>query len=122
MAELIKREDSLNKGRIKLNDAIKKVDNFQQQLDTVVVEGDSSVEAAQARFDKNNYEYGSLKERLDTEQGELVDLTERFFREQITLDDINEPLFICHRGAKNIFPENTLEAYRGCLALGNPLI
>ena len=36
--------------------------------------------------------------------------------------DFAEPLYICHRGAAFVFPENTLEAYKGCMAMNNPLL
>src|SRR5690625_3180659 len=44
------------------------VENIQEQVDNLVVSGNSSVEAAQARVDKDNHNYSTLKERLDTEQ------------------------------------------------------
>lgn len=68
MAELIKRDDSLNEGRKKLNNAIEKVDTFQDQINTIVVDGDSSVEAAQARIDADNNTYPTLKARLDAKE------------------------------------------------------
>jgi len=89
MAELIQREDSLNTGREKLNEAIKASDraegksdyavdtaetalsnseSTQIQLDTIVIEGDSSVEAAQARVDAEGNTYNTLKERLDEKE------------------------------------------------------
>src|SRR5690625_1518791 len=43
------------------------VENIQEQVDNLVVSGDSSVEAAQARVDVNNYSYPTLKDRLDEE-------------------------------------------------------
>src|SRR5690625_350270 len=58
MAELIQREDSLSTGREKLNNAIK-------AFNETVVEGDSSVEAAQARVDSEGNVYNTLKERVD---------------------------------------------------------
>lgn len=85
MADLINKKDSLNDGRKKLNKAIKDADeakltadqallnseNTQQQLDTVVIEGDSSVEAAQARVNADNSKtYDTLKHRLDEEYEE----------------------------------------------------
>lgn len=42
-----------------------KAENIQQQLNTIVVEGDSSVEAAQARVTEKGKEYDTLKDRLD---------------------------------------------------------
>src|SRR5690625_1512634 len=86
MAELIQREDSLNTGREKINEAIKASDraenksdyavetanealsnseSTQTQLDTIVIDGDSSVEAAQARVDENDVTHPTLKARID---------------------------------------------------------
>src|SRR5690625_5258493 len=65
MAELIREDDTLNQGRKKLNNAIK-------AFNETVVEGDSSVEAAQARVDKDGKTYGTLKERLDTEHEKVT--------------------------------------------------
>jgi hypothetical protein len=42
-----------------------KADSVQTQLDVIVVEGDSSVEAAQARVNAQNFEFPTLKARLD---------------------------------------------------------
>lgn len=86
MAELINEKDNLNKGRIKLNEAIRQADksaqvsedakekseqslakseSTQTQLDTIVIEGDSSVEAAQARIDEKGETHSTLKDRID---------------------------------------------------------
>lgn len=54
------------------NTADGKADNLQSQIDVLVVDGDSSVEAAQARVDINNKTYTTLKERLDAEQNDLA--------------------------------------------------
>ncbi|MGE8207692.1 glycerophosphodiester phosphodiesterase family protein, partial [Heyndrickxia sp. NPDC080065] len=40
----------------------------------------------------------------------------------IKFKDLKEPIYICHRGALNIFPENSLEAFQNCVSLGNPVI
>ena len=45
-----------------------KSDSTQLQLDEIVINGDSSVEAAQARVDIENISYATLKDRLDKEQ------------------------------------------------------
>lgn len=86
MAKYIHRDDTLNEGRVKLNRAISsannaekdasnaleiakrsdaKSDSTQEQLDQIVIEGDSSIEAAQARVDENGVPHNSLKERID---------------------------------------------------------
>ncbi len=93
MAELIKKTDNLNQGREKLNEAIKdaetakgtsaqaddkatealaKSESTQTQLDTIVIEGDSSVEAAQARVPVEGEAYPTLKARLDAENAEVT--------------------------------------------------
>lgn len=45
--------------------SLAQVENVQQQINTLVVEGDSSFEAAQARIAEDGQEYDTLKERLD---------------------------------------------------------
>ena len=100
MAELIRKEDTLNQGREKLNEAIKdadkakadagaavntsnqakqiaqtaehKADSVQAQFDQVIIEGDSSVEAAAARVDTENVSHPTLKARLDAEHTEVT--------------------------------------------------
>src|SRR5690606_32139641 len=165
MADLIKKSDTLNQGREKLNEAIKDAgqakwesgralitaESTKVQLDTIVIEGDSSVEAAQARVDTNGVVHNTLKDRLDSEYNDIssqidgkVNMSEYMTKinemEQgingnsadinsikdsmsgIKLENIPEPLYIAHRGAKNIFPESSMEAYRGCVNLGVKLI
>ncbi|MCU5047643.1 SGNH/GDSL hydrolase family protein, partial [Bacillus cereus] len=48
--------------------AVNKADNVQRQLDGIVINGDSSVEAAQARVDVLGVSSKNLKERLDKAQ------------------------------------------------------
>src|SRR5690606_12180325 len=93
MADLIQKTDTLNQGREKLNTAITdaetakivseqaddkatqalaKSESTQTQLDTIVIEGDSSVEAAQARVSTEGTAYATLKQRLDTEYEEVT--------------------------------------------------
>ena len=48
-----------------------KSDSTQSQLNEIVINGDSSVEAAQARVDIKNISYATLKDRLDKEQQEV---------------------------------------------------
>src|SRR5690625_3974772 len=84
--EHINKTDTLNEGREKLNAAIdganaadvtsKEADtkatqalanseSTQTQLDTIVIDGDSSVEAAQARVDEKGVPHPTLKARID---------------------------------------------------------
>ena len=50
--EKINYSDPLRVGTDKLNKAIDDVNSFQKQIDVIVVKGDSSVEAAQARLNE----------------------------------------------------------------------
>src|SRR5690625_2377613 len=56
--EHINKTDTLNEGREKLNNAI-------TAFNETVVEGDSSVEAAQARVDEKGESHPTLKARID---------------------------------------------------------
>lgn len=64
------------------------VENIQEQVDNLVVSGDSSVEAAQARVDKDNHNYSTLKDRLDTEQQQFE--TQLADEAQQRISDINK--------------------------------
>lgn len=67
------------------------VENIQEQVDNLVVSGDSSVEAAQARVDKDNHNYSTLKERLDTEQQQFeTQLAQKATKGEIELSDLNK--------------------------------
>lgn len=79
MADIIQKTDSLNDGRVKLNKAITQAEqagfdaskaigisgSLRTELDTLVIEGDSSVEAAQARVDEEGKAHPTLKTRID---------------------------------------------------------
>lgn len=91
--EHIDYKDNLKKGTDKLNQAIdqsnealstantakttadsalSKSETTQTQLDTIVINGDSSVEAAQARVDANGEAKTTLKKRLDDDYNEVT--------------------------------------------------
>lgn len=104
MAELIQRTDDLNTGREKLNNAIvnadeakqksnqavnvseqakqiaqtaeNKADNVQEQFNQVVIEGDSSVEAAQARVTADGRVFDTLRDRLNYTDAQLAETDE----------------------------------------------
>jgi lysophospholipase L1-like esterase len=105
MAEKILGTDTLRQAYPKINDAIDEVgqslstanaakttadlakaqaESIQTQLNTIVIEGDSSVEAAQARVDKNNVTHDTLKARMDSEQ-EIVETLSSKAIEKTTL-------------------------------------
>lgn len=75
---------SIHDGIKKINDEVEnatdlcesakhQVENIQQQVNQLVVEGDSSVEAAQARVDADGNVFTTLKERLDTKEAQAVE-------------------------------------------------
>lgn len=131
--------DLADKANTKSENAVYQVNNIQAQVNQLVVEGDSSVEAAQARVDVNNHSYSTLKERLDTEYSKVTSQLEDIEQEienkadkaevnilkkkltGVKFSDLTEPMVFAHRGAKNIFPESSLEAYRACVDLGLPI-
>src|SRR5690625_6787856 len=102
--EHINKTDTLNEGREKLNAAIdganaadvtsKEADtkatqalanseSTQTQLDTIVIDGDSSVEAAQARVDEKGVPHPTLKARIDDgfeKTNQQLAETETFFK------------------------------------------
>jgi hypothetical protein len=67
MAETPKilEKDTLRQAYPKLNMMVDSVNDFQNQLNSIVVEGDSSVEAAQARQDEWGKAFPTLKDRID---------------------------------------------------------
>lgn len=111
MAELIKTTDSLNDGRKKLNDAItdsnaalstantaKQTANLakaesestQTQLDTIVIEGDSSVEAAQARVNNSGTAFPTLKQRLDAEHQEVTAQLQQIDARKVNQEELQQ--------------------------------
>src|SRR5690606_35281251 len=74
---------SIHDGIKKINDEVEvatdlsesakhQAENIQQQVNQLVVEGDSSVEAAQARVDADGNTFTTLKERLDTKETQFA--------------------------------------------------
>ena len=57
--------------RQKAEEALSRANSVQEQLNQVVIDGDSSVEAAQARVDADGNTYNTLKERLDDKETEF---------------------------------------------------
>ncbi len=68
------------------NNAKTTADSVQEQFNQVVIEGDSSVEAAQARVDLEGNSYTTLKERLDTEHSQVTSE----LAQKATLDDLSK--------------------------------
>jgi glycerophosphoryl diester phosphodiesterase len=111
-------------------------DVLERQFQTVLDETTgkdviSAPEILAARVSAEGTNHNNLKERLDKEYNKVTsqlaqneqDIRNIYNKiENIKFRDLEEPFYICHRGGLNIFPENTLEAFAGCLALGNPFI
>jgi lysophospholipase L1-like esterase len=83
----------LYKGVEYINQMIEEVNGFQSQINQMVIEGDSSVEAAQARVDADGNAFTTLKERLDTADAQLeMKVTIRDIKDNVGFTDINKNL------------------------------
>ncbi|MGG3047279.1 glycerophosphodiester phosphodiesterase family protein [Bacillus anthracis] len=93
--------------------------SVQQQLAEIVVNGDSSVEAAQARVDADNNAHFSLKERIDSDykknETRIKDISENVTELQLGQKNILDNYFgtkmIAHKGMMNLAPENSIPAF-----------
>jgi glycerophosphoryl diester phosphodiesterase len=61
-----------------------------------------------------------LTAQLAQTELKIADINQKI--EAVKVKDLQEPFYVCHRGAMNIFPENSLEAFQGCVNLGIPVI
>lgn len=120
-------------------------DDLQEQVNQLIVDGDSSPEAAQARVDSDGTSYATLKARLDAKEQELSSTATQL---QTDLNSVEEelptiksdialvdaqieketefskpfPWYFAHRGARNVYQENTIKAFENCIARGNRFI
>ncbi len=88
----------------KANTAESKANSVQEQFNQVVIEGDSSVEAAQARVDAQGNSFSTLQERLNTSDVQLVENAVRVGENRLSNTNKNKkPLvsFICDDGASS---------------------
>src|SRR5690606_11228007 len=100
-------------------------DNVESQFQAVLDETTgkdviSAPEVTAARVGVDGTQYSNLKQRLDSEHDKItaqLAQTEHKIN-RVKFSELQEPIFIAHRGGLNIFPENTLEAYEGCLSMG----
>jgi hypothetical protein len=65
--------DTLRQAYPKLNTAMDLLNGFQDQLNTIVIDGDSSLESAQARIKVDGTTFTTLKERLDSSDAALAE-------------------------------------------------
>jgi hypothetical protein len=79
--------DTLRNAYPKLNSAIDLVNNFQAQVDQLVIEGDSSVEAAQARVSAAGTTFTTLRDRLNNNDASLAG---KVNKGQVTVADIDK--------------------------------
>ncbi len=96
-----------------------KAENTQKQLDTLVIKGDSSVEAAQARTDADGNTSNNLKERLDTmqkNQKAIITFTfdDGFSEDNLTYCIFKEYKMVCSFAliTDRIFNQNMVDLYR----------
>lgn len=68
----VKAEADASKAVVDSTTAKTTAENVQAQFNQVVIDGDSSVEAAQARVDKDGVAFTTLKERIDSDQTKLA--------------------------------------------------
>src|SRR5699024_2109140 len=67
--------------------------SVQEQFNQVVIDGDSSVEAAQARVDASGHTNSTLKARLDKEHNEVTaQLAQKADKGNVSVNDINKNL------------------------------
>lgn len=71
-------EQVANEAKIKSDTANDTSNSVQNQLDTIVINGDSSVEAAQARVDEKGGLHSTLKERIDSDSFRINALSQNF--------------------------------------------
>lgn len=102
-------EQIANDAKTTANSANNTSNSVQKQLDTIVINGDSSVEAAQARVDKYGNASVTLKERLDLEQTKTDDNTK-----QITILTEHE-VSVYQKGATGIGLIDDTAAIQLCL-------
>src|SRR5690606_8444360 len=92
-------------------------DNVESQFQAVLDETTgkdviSAPEVTAARVGVDGTQYSNLKQRLDSEHDKItaqLAQTEHKIN-RVKFSELQEPIFIAHRGGLNIFPENTLEA------------
>jgi glycerophosphoryl diester phosphodiesterase len=106
--------DLADKANTKSENAVYQVNNIQAQVNQLVVEGDSSVEAAQARVDAEGKSYPTLKARLDAKETEFSSqLAQKAKKSDLkSKAPKNRTLqIIAHRGFAHLAPENTMTAF-----------
>ncbi|PEJ99339.1 polysaccharide deacetylase family protein [Bacillus wiedmannii] len=117
----IKSESNSNTAVIVANGAKEKVDNVQQQLDKVVVKGDSSPAADQARVDVEGVTHSSLKARLDfmesanPETGIIAfTFDDGFFEDRLTYSIFKEYGLTCTFAPimERVYERNYIDNYR----------
>ncbi|WP_161877856.1 hypothetical protein [Alkalibacterium sp. MB6] len=147
MADLIQGSDSLNTGRVKLNKSIEqseraenksenaiktsdeaksiaqtaenKSDSVQEQFNQVVIDGDSSVEAAQARVDSKGQSHPTLKVRIDDfENNTNRQLDKKATKGQIVSSDLRNTTDADRLGLSNL-KEEVIQAMAGTTSVNS---
>ncbi|TCD28077.1 glycerophosphodiester phosphodiesterase [Bacillus wiedmannii] len=105
-------EQIANDAKTTANSANNTSNSVQKQLDTIVINGDSSVEAAQARVDALGNSHDTLKGRADSDfliHNNKIDILQQ--NKRTVLDNFSGTQMVAHRGVMNLAPENTLPAF-----------
>lgn len=107
--------------RVEINDKSEEMKTKLSELDTIFKDLDvynkaqvdskvnglkPAIDEVTAQLAKNQQEISKINNKIETTK----------------LKDLQEPFYISHRGGANIFPENTIDAFKGSLALGSNLI
>ncbi|MBT2601430.1 MULTISPECIES: hypothetical protein [unclassified Oceanobacillus] len=79
-----------NEAKENSEESVNQVNNIQRQVDQIVVEGDSSVEAAQARVDAEGVSHNTLKERNDSDYLKLLQISEQIGETILTYSEHGE--------------------------------
>lgn len=112
--------DAVNKAKTAeqiASDANNTSNSVQQQLNQIVIEGDSSVEAAQAREDVLGVTYPVLKERVDAEQLRILNEAKRAVAQSFNIEsqtpqgyDDSKILAYLEGGTKKTYVTNALNS------------
>ncbi|MBX6361277.1 MAG: hypothetical protein IRZ03_14495 [Acidobacterium ailaaui] len=91
----------------KATNALTNTQSLQEQINQLVIEGDSSVEAAQARVNADGVAFQTLKDRLDDSDARLAEVTDlaRFEPNGQQSLTLKESLYI--KNDKNLFGYNS---------------
>ncbi|HDR8155533.1 TPA: hypothetical protein QC057_004562 [Bacillus cereus] len=95
----------------KANEASNSASSLQKQLDSIARNGDSSLEAAQARVDTVGNAHKNLKDRIDNDYSTMISLLEGGVKKTYTTDTLNSNVSKLNNGARRVRVSPTLTSY-----------